>query len=131
MKGLLAIAVTLCAPALLAAQPQNSPTYQRIVKEVRHELMLLSNLGVFDTLEYAVDGRTVVLEGQVTRPTLKSGAENVVKKIEGVEKVDNRIEVLPSRPRTTAYVTPFSWPWRVTRNWSGTSFRPSRPSTSS
>jgi hyperosmotically inducible protein len=36
--------------------------------------------------------------GQVSRPTLKSDAENVVKKIEGVEHVDNQIEVLPVSP---------------------------------
>ena len=36
--------------------------------------------------------------GQVTRPTLKSDAESVVKKIEGVERVDNQIEVLPTSP---------------------------------
>jgi hyperosmotically inducible periplasmic protein len=36
--------------------------------------------------------------GQVTRPTLKSDAENVVKRIEGVEHVDNKIEVLPPSP---------------------------------
>jgi len=38
------------------------------------------------------------LFGQVTRPVLKSDAENVVKKIEGIEKVDNQIEVLPPSP---------------------------------
>ena len=98
MKALLAIAVTLCAPALLVAQNQNSPAYQRLVKEVRHELVMLPYLGVFDNLEYKVDGSTVTLMGQVTRPTLKSDAESVVKKIEGVEKVDNQIEVLPLSP---------------------------------
>jgi hyperosmotically inducible protein len=36
--------------------------------------------------------------GQVTRPTLKSSAENVVKDIEGVQKVVNNIEVLPVSP---------------------------------
>jgi hyperosmotically inducible protein len=98
MKALLAIAVTLCAPVLLVAQNQNSPAYQRIVKEVRHELVMLPYLGVFDNLEYKVDGNTVTLVGQVTRPTLKSDAESVVKRIEGVEKVDNQIEVLPLSP---------------------------------
>src|SRR5262249_58337352 len=34
--------------------------------------------------------------GQVTRPWIKSDAERVVKKIEGVEKVNNQIEVLPA-----------------------------------
>jgi hyperosmotically inducible protein len=98
MKALLALTVTLCAPAFLVAQPQNSQAYQRLVKEVRHELVMLPYLGVFDNLEYKVDGSAVTLVGQVTRPTLKSDAENVVKKIEGVEKVDNQIEVLPLSP---------------------------------
>jgi len=38
------------------------------------------------------------LLGQVVRPSLKSDAESVVKHIEGVEKVDNQIEVLPPSP---------------------------------
>jgi len=99
MKTLLAIAVTLCASALLVAQSPSSPAYQRIVKEVRHELVMLPYLGVFDNLEYKVDGSTVTLVGQVTRPTLKSDAESAVKNIEGVEKVDNQIEVLPPLPQ--------------------------------
>src|SRR5438067_11877804 len=36
--------------------------------------------------------------GQVTRPTLKSDSERVVKDIEGVERVVNNIEVLPLSP---------------------------------
>jgi len=67
----------------------------RLSREVRHELVMLPYYGVFDNLAYKVDGRTVTLMGQVTRPTLKSDAENVVKDIEGVEKVENRIQVLP------------------------------------
>src|SRR5262249_35621916 len=46
-------------------------------------------------LAYRVEGSTVTLMGQVTRPTLKSDAENVVKGVEGVEKVNNQVEVLP------------------------------------
>ncbi len=70
---------------------------QRIIKEVHHELVLLPYYGVFDNLAYKVspDG-TVTLLGQVSQPVLKSDAENVVKKIEGVEHVDNQIEVLPT-----------------------------------
>lgn len=71
----------------------------RITKEVRHELLLLLYYGVFDNLGYRVspDG-TVTLVGQVTQPTLKSDAENAVKHIEGVERVDNQIQVLPPSP---------------------------------
>jgi hyperosmotically inducible protein len=67
----------------------------RLYKEVRHELVTLSYYSVFDNLAYKVDGSDVTLAGQVTRPALKSDAENAVKKIEGVERVDNQIEVLP------------------------------------
>src|SRR5690349_4527161 len=68
----------------------------RITQEVHHQLVLLSYYGVFDDLEYRVepDG-TVTLVGQVVRPTLKSDAEKAVKQIEGVERVDNQIQVLP------------------------------------
>ena len=68
---------------------------ERIVKEVRHELVMLPYYGVFDNLSYRVDGAKVTLFGQVTRPTLKSDAEKAVKRIEGVDRVDNTIEVLP------------------------------------
>ncbi len=70
----------------------------RIVKEVRHELVMLPYLDVFDNLAYRVDGNKVTLSGQVVRPTLKSDAERVVKGIEGVASVDNQIEVLPLSP---------------------------------
>jgi hyperosmotically inducible protein len=87
----------------------------RITREVRHELIMLPYYGVFDNLAYKVDGGTVTLMGQVTRPTLKSDAENVVKKIEGVEKVVNEIEVLPlssmdDRIRMAEYRAVYSQP---------------------
>jgi hyperosmotically inducible periplasmic protein len=81
-----------------ANQAGSSRGTERIVREVRHELVMLPYYGVFDNLAYKVDGNNVSLMGQVTRPTLKSDAENVVKKIEGVEHVDNQIEVLPVSP---------------------------------
>jgi hyperosmotically inducible periplasmic protein len=72
---------------------------ERITKEVHHELALLPYYGVFDFLAYKVsaDG-TVTLLGQVAQPTLKSDAENAVKHVEGVEHVDNQIQVLPLSP---------------------------------
>lgn len=70
----------------------------RIAREVRHELVMLPYYSVFDDLAYKVEGDAVTLYGAVTRPTLKSDAGNAVKKIEGVEKVVNNIEVLPLSP---------------------------------
>jgi hyperosmotically inducible protein len=59
---------------------------------------MLPYYSVFDNLAYKVDGYTVTLLGEVTKPTLKSDAEKAVKKIEGVENVVNNIEVLPLSP---------------------------------
>jgi hyperosmotically inducible protein len=71
----------------------------RIIREVHHELVTLPFYGVFDNLAYKVDpDGTVTLLGQVVLPTLKSDAGNVVKRIEGVEKVVNNLEVLPASP---------------------------------
>jgi len=98
---LLAGLITITGIPALAQQAQQEASQkavERIQREVRHELVMLPYLDVFDNLAYKVDGYNVTLFGQVTRPVLKSDAENVVKKIEGVEKVDNQIEVLPPSP---------------------------------
>jgi hyperosmotically inducible protein len=67
-------------------------------REVNHELTLVPYYTVFDILQYRVNGNDVTLTGAVVDPALKSNAENAVKHIEGVEKVDNQIEVLPPSP---------------------------------
>ncbi len=86
-------AITLLTSGVVFAE-SGQPT-ARIDKEVRHELVMLPYLDVFDNLAYRLDGNNVTLLGHVTRPTLKTDAERVVKGIEGVEKVDNQIEILP------------------------------------
>lgn len=87
----------------------------RLVREIRHELLMLPYYDVFDWLEGQVrpDG-TVVLRGEVTRPTTKKEAEERVKKIEGVTNVVNEIEVLPPSPmddkiRVAVYRALFNW----------------------
>ena len=55
---------------------------QRIIKEVRHEILMLPYFEVFDNISFRVDGYKVTLLGQVTRPTLKKDAESAVKSIE-------------------------------------------------
>lgn len=88
---------------------------QNLIREVRHQLVMLPYYSVFDNLAYKVEGDTVTLEGQVTRPTLKSDAEGVVKNIDGVGRVVNNIEVLPLSPmddqiRRAVYRTIFGEP---------------------
>ena len=86
-RNLMFLVVLLVAlPTFTFSQMEpGSPAQARIQKEVRHELLMLPYFGVFDNIEYRVDGETVTLLGDVTRPTLKSDAENVVKRIEGPE----------------------------------------------
>jgi hyperosmotically inducible periplasmic protein len=95
---LLTIGLIAATASLSFADHKNATGYERFVREIRHELVMLPYYGVFDNLAYKVDGYNVTLLGQVTRPTLKSSAENVVKDIEGVQKVVNNIEVLPVSP---------------------------------
>jgi len=98
----MSILFLVLAPALaLPAQTQREVperATERIQREVRHEILMLPYYGVFDNISYKVEGYNVTLMGQVVRPTLKTDAERVVKRIEGVEKVDNQIEVLPVSP---------------------------------
>jgi hyperosmotically inducible periplasmic protein len=96
---------------------------QRLAVEVRHQLVLLPYYSLFDNLAFRVEGDHVILEGQVTRPTLKSDAENVVKGIEGVARVTNNIEVLPPSPmddqlRRALYRTIYSEPSLSKYAWS-------------
>jgi len=95
-KFLAVSAVALMSvPAILLAANKYAGDVNR---EVRHELVMLPYYSIFDNLSYRVDGGAVTLFGQVTRPTLKSDAENVVKRVEGVSRVINNIEVLPLSP---------------------------------
>ncbi len=93
------LGVVGCADKKVAIKTPVAPlSGDRLGREVRHELVMLPYYGVFDNLAYRVDGKTVTLFGHATRPTLKADAENVVKKIEGVDRVINTIEVLPPSP---------------------------------
>jgi hyperosmotically inducible protein len=99
MRSKLLLLLVLGLPSMLCGQtPRQVPpqAVDRISKEVRHQLIMLPFLDVFDNLTYSVQGYDVTLKGQVTNPALKKDAERAVKQIEGVEKVDNQIEVLPT-----------------------------------
>jgi hyperosmotically inducible protein len=94
-------AVLASSPFSNAISPQKSQepkTQKQLIREVRHQLVMLPYYSVFDNLAYRVEGDKVILEGQVVRPTLKSDAEAAVKSIEGAGTVVNNIEVLPVSP---------------------------------
>ncbi len=121
MKSILGVvfaALLLFGAAVGQDAQRGQPTarsQERITKEVRHELLMLPYFGVFDFIAFKVDGASVTLLGQVVRPSLKSDAENSIKHIEGVEHIDNQIEVLPTSPmddglRIRLYRTIYGFP---------------------
>jgi len=102
MKNVRTKLLTITAIALLAVVPAMGQRNRGIVvtnpqlgKQVRHELVTLPYYGVFDNLAYNVNGSTVTLYGQVVRPTTRSDAERRVKRLSGVSRVINNIQVLP------------------------------------
>jgi hyperosmotically inducible protein len=94
LAAVLAIAAST-AMAAPRAGDVSALSEQQIAKKVRRELVTLPWYGVFDNLAYKVEGDTVTLYGQVVRPSTRSDAERRVRKIGGVTRVINNIEVLP------------------------------------
>lgn len=101
MKRIVLWTLILLVSSTFAMAQENASgnsSNNNIVREVRHELLLLPYYNLFDNLEYKVDGGTVTLMGQVTDPALKMDAERTVKHIKGVTQVVNQIETLPPSP---------------------------------
>ena len=97
VSGLLLLAgMAIGVPRAMAGTVAD-PQISKIENQVQHKLAMLPWYGVFDYLEYQVNGTEVTLTGQVIseHDTTRSDAENSVKRISGVTKVINNIEVLP------------------------------------
>jgi hyperosmotically inducible protein len=113
-----ALIFSLAMPAVVAQNPSSTWAQDdtlRIAKEVQKRIRSLNNYNVFDWITFGFHEKTVVLKGYASRPTLKSSAANVLKGIEGVESVDNQIEVLPlsnndDRIRAAVYNRIFTQP---------------------
>jgi hyperosmotically inducible periplasmic protein len=100
-----ALVLTLIMPAFASVNQartgtsRSNPVGNKLVREVRHQLLMLPFYGVFDNLTFrVVENGEVELMGEVVRPTLKGDAGAVVRRIAGVTKVINHIRVLPVSP---------------------------------
>ena len=119
VKLMIALTMIALSPALgqitFATTAPQGALSAGVIRQVRHELATLPYYGVFDWLEFEVrPDNTVVLRGQVVRPTTKSDAEARVREIDGVSKVINEIEVLPLSPqddrlRIALYRAIYNW----------------------
>ena len=102
-----AMCVGLSASSSSAAAPppdKNQPpgatgnSQAALAEQVRHQLVMIPWYSVFDNLMYTVQGNEVILSGQVVRPVVKDEAASAVKRIKGVQEVNDQIEVLPLSP---------------------------------
>jgi len=97
--GLVVLAVVQSGYSAQQRRTFSPRAQERIIREVRHNLLMLPNYGgAFDHIAFRLNGYDVVLLGQVVQATLKNDAEHAVKRVEGVERVENQIEILPPSP---------------------------------
>ena len=96
MKARSLIAIVILT-ALLGARviPAAAKTPTSTVDGIRHELLQLPYYGVFDFLSFKYENGTVTLMGYAARPSLKTDAERAVRRVAGVDAVNDQIEVLP------------------------------------
>src|SRR5258705_13420309 len=90
VAGVILMGVTLSAAT--------NPAPRTLADQVRHEILMVPYIGVFDNLSYKVENGVVTLSGQVTQPVRKTDVERAVQRIPGVIAVNDRIEVLPLSP---------------------------------
>ena len=90
----LILAVALFATATPGAQ---TVPHKQTVFEIETELQRLPTYGVFDYVAFGVERGLVTLTGY-SYGGFKSNAERAVKRVPGVDSVDNQIELLPASP---------------------------------
>jgi hyperosmotically inducible protein len=88
------------ASSQMSSESLSPEAQAKLIKKIQSAILKLPYFGVFDNIAFQLQGRTVTLLGSVTseHSQTKQDAERAVKKVEGVEKVINNIEVLPPAP---------------------------------
>ena len=93
------IASLFASLLLLGAVTASAQTTERkdlqVFNDIADKVNGYSQLSVFDSISASVDEGNVVLSGWVTMPYKKDDLDKRVRKVDGVFKVDNQIEVLP------------------------------------
>jgi hyperosmotically inducible protein len=97
MKSLFAavfvtVFVVSAAPAFAqTAERKDLQVFNDIAKQVNR----YTQLTIFDSISASIDDGRVVLSGWVTMPYKRDDLERRVRKVEGVNAIDNKIGVLP------------------------------------
>jgi hypothetical protein len=118
LVGLLSFSLSVSS----ATAATTNPKVLTLNDQVHHNLLMLPWYGVFDNLEYQINGTEVILTGEVTSEhgVTKDDAGRAVKSIPGVTNVVNNIEVLPHRRSITRFGVPNIAPYFLTRTWGAT-----------
>jgi hyperosmotically inducible protein len=83
------------ARKLLDVRTYKTQGSAKLYEAIRHELAMMPYISEFDFISFSLMGSDVILSGWTVRITNRSTAYNLVRNIEGVERVVNNIEVLP------------------------------------
>src|SRR5579863_1364783 len=85
----LILAGLVASTSVSIANPVGTDSNSTVAAQVKHKLNMLSWYGVFDNLQYQVNGSEVILSGQVVsdHSVTKDDAEEAVEGISGVTKV--------------------------------------------
>jgi hyperosmotically inducible periplasmic protein len=98
-RGVAALLLATAATSVVTAtQNGATPAAPETTTRVQRALQRLPYYGVFDFLAFSIDRGTVTLRGYAYRGNLKSEAVQALRRVEGVEEVVDRIELLPSSP---------------------------------
>ena len=88
----LLLVLVFYSAATASAQERND---LQIFRDISDSVHRYAQFSIFDGIEASVTQGRVVLDGWVTMPFKKVDIDRRVRAVEGVESVDNRIQVLP------------------------------------
>ena len=97
-RNYLALGMAVLALSFISVNAQSfssAGSTRAIEDQVRKKILKLPRYEVFDSIQYRVNGDTVTLYGKVRNAVNKGDAGRSVKRIPGVTRVVNEIEVLP------------------------------------
>ena len=85
-------AFTLCAATAAAAQDRKD---LQVFRDISDAVNRYTQFTIFDSIDASVSQGHVVLDGWVTMPYKKDDLERRVRRISGIDTIENRIQVLP------------------------------------
>ena len=82
----------LSTPALARTETENL----EIFRAVQRQVLQYPHFTVFDSVHAQIDNGVLTLTGKVTMPYKRDAIEQRVSRVDGIDEVHNRIEVLPA-----------------------------------